>query len=316
MKRVVTLGLVLAMAFAGCLQLPEQGDVPDGDIDPSTGGTMTAKETKSDDATLCTSNFGLDNEDRFCATRTITVDGTLAGFPTLDVALETFNGAIAIKEARVGTWGAFVTMKARGESAAAATAKLDAIAFSWAHEDATGHFVEILADHDGEANNVEVSIELALPPTMIYQVVAGTSNGNIDVAKLRANALALSTSNGKITASGEVMQVSFDTSNGDIEADLTPVSSARWTLATSNGNIALQVPEGPKYGYSIEGETSNGEVDYGMRDGDKGECPAGSEYYTPPCTHRSFETRGFSSRDIQVHVTLDTSNGEVSASAK
>lgn len=313
MRRILTLALLPIVAFAGCLQLPDQEAAVDTEVDPATGGAMTGKEVRKDDVGVCTNNFGIDNDDRFCATRTITVDGTLRGFQTMDVAIETFNGDVTIGDAADGAWGFVATLKARGDSAAAATSRLDTIAFGWSHEDATGHFVEVSAKHEGEANNIEAAIELRMPRAIVLEVVADTSNGDVGLTGLRTSALSLSTSNGGIVAKAEVGQVSLKTSNGDIDADLKPLTSARWSLDTSNGDVTLVVPEGPSYGYSFEGDTSNGDVEYGMRDGEKGPCPQGSEYYTPPCNHRTFETHGFASRDIKVHAALDTSNGEVEA---
>lgn len=317
MSRLIALGLVLATAFAGCLQLPDDAaDAADVDIDPATGGSMSAKEVRKDDVGLCTENLGIggSNDDRFCATRTITVDGALAGFRAMDVSLDTFNGDIDILESAEGKWGFVATLKARGASAEAASATIDEIDFAWSHEDGSGHFVDVAAHYEGQANNVQAEIELRMPRSVLLTVVGDTSNGDITLTGSRSEGLALDTSNGDIVAKGaSVGQVSLTTSNGEIEAELTPISSGRWNLDTSNGDITLAVPEGATYGYSIEGSTSNGEVTYTLRDGEKGPCPEGSEYYTPPCNERTFETTSFVTRATKVTATLDTSNGEISA---
>jgi hypothetical protein len=317
MSRPIALGLTLILALAGCLQLPDDPDrLADDAREPRTGGMMSAEETRKDDATLCTGGVELTGDRRFCATRIVTVEGTLSGFSSLDVALETFNGDVRVSEGPDGRWGFVATLKGRGASAEAATAQVDAIDFTWAHEDATGHFVEVVAEHEGEAHDLEAEILLTMPRSLVMSVVAATSNGDVELAGGKTDKLALVTSNGDVLASGSAAQVSLTTSNGKIEADLTPTSDARWALTTSNGDIALAVPEGADYGYKLEGTTSNGEVDYTLRDGEKGPCPQGSEYYTPPCNHRTFETRGFDSRDVRVHATLTTSNGEIGASPR
>lgn len=111
--------------------------------------------------------------------------------------------------------------------------------------------------------------------------------------------------------SGKATQVDLGTSNGAIEATVEPTSSGRFSLATSNGPVTLRVPEDPSRGYDATGTTSNGEVAIQLRDGQKGDCPQGSQYYTPPCVHRTFRTSGFGGRSIQTLVTLATSNGDV-----
>lgn len=312
MRVFATIGILVSLAFAGCIQMPDEPSATvDEQRDPATGGEMTATESKKEDVGLCTSGLGLGGDGGFCATRTITVDGRLSGFATIDVALDTFNGDVTVKDGSDGHWGFVATLKARGDSADAARAALNEIAFSWEHESPSGHFVDVEAKHEGDANNVEAAIVLSMPRSVAMVIVASTSNGDVELAGGRTDGLALSTSNGDIIARGDATQVSLSTSNGKIDGDLRPVSDGRWTLETSNGEIVLKVPEGPSYGYEMEGSTSNGEVDYSMSDGDEGPCPEGSEYYTPPCNERSFKTRGFSSRDIQVHATLSTSNGEI-----
>lgn len=272
---------------------------------------MTATQTSSEASELCTDGIDL-GSNRFCAQRVVTVTGKIRGFERIDVALETFNGAIAIGTSAGDEWSFTATLRARGATANEAMANVESIDFSWAHEDATGHFVEVIAEYDGQNNDGRAtSIEIRMPRALLMRLSAATSNGQISLDGGRTDGLALTTSNGKIQASGEVTQVALTTSNGEIDADLRPIGDARWALTTSNGEITLKVPEGDAYGYSMQGQTSNGKVDYTLRDGEKGPCPQGSEYYTPPCNVRSFETDRFRARDQQVYASLTTSNGEI-----
>lgn len=309
MRPLGAIAVMSLLALAGCIQLP---DDPNEEIErqPSTGGTMTASETTTNTTEVCTSDIG-PIADRFCAERVVKVTGTLAGFDRLDVALETFNGAITIGQSSGDAWGFTATLRARGATAAEAMAKLDDIDFSWAHEDASGHFVEVIAEHDGSSDSRSVALDLSMPRSVLMRISAATSNGGVTLDGGRTDGLALTTSNGKIVAKGDATQVALTTSNGEIDAALRPIGDGRWALTTSNGEIALKVPEGDAYGYSIQGQTSNGEVDYTLRDGEKGACPQGSQYYTPPCNVRSFESSGFRGRDHQVYASLTTSNGEI-----
>lgn len=308
MRTFATLAVLGALVAAGCIELPaDPNELPPRE--PQTGGSMTAEESATQGSEICSE--GLLGADRFCAKRVVTVSGTISGLDRLDVALETFNGAISIEAGSGGAWGFTATLRARGATAAAAEAAIDDIAFRWAHEDATGHFVEVVAEHDGDSDGRSVAIELTMPRDVLMRLSATTSNGDVDFESGRTDGLALTTSNGRIEASGEVSQVALTTSNGKIEASLRPIGDGRWALTTSNGEIALEVPEGPAYGYSMQGQTSNGEVDYSLRDGEKGDCPQGSQYYAPPCNVRSFESSGFRSRDHQVYASLTTSNGKI-----
>lgn len=304
------IAVILGILVAGCIENP-QNDPAREDQEPRLGGEMTAAETQEEKTDLCTEgDLGL--TDRFCATRTIRVTGTIAGFDLLDVDLETFNGDIGIEEAAGESWSFTATLRARGATADEAARALDDIAFRWSHEDARGHFVEVVAKHEGDSASRSAEIQLRFPRATAMRIVAATSNGDITLAGARTDGASLTTSNGKIVAHGDATQVAFTSSNGDIEATLRPTASARWSLTTSNGDVTMSVPEGERYGYQIEGTTSNGEVDHELRDGTQGPCPEGSQYYTPPCDHRTFETRDLGRRPIRVTADLVTSNGDVS----
>jgi len=301
--------LALTLALAGCIALPEDANAIQ-EREPAAGGSMTASETRTQKSELCTSSLGIDGQ-RFCAERVVTVAGTLSGFERMDVSLETFNGAITIRESSGATWGFVATLRARGSTADAAMQALDDIAFRWSHEGRSGHFVEVEAEHEGSSDGRSVTLELRMPRDLLMRVAAVTSNGAVSLEGGRTDGLALTTSNGRISARGEVTHMALTTSNGKIDADVRPIGDGRWALTTSNGEIALKVPEGPAYGYSMTGTTSNGEVDFTLRDGTEGPCPQGSQYYTPPCNMRTFETSGFRSRDHRVSAALTTSNGEI-----
>ena len=302
--------LALMLALAGCITLPDEAD-PELPREPATGGSMSAAETSTQRSELCTDGIDLGADDRFCAERVVTVAGKISGFDRLDVALETFNGAITIGDSSGDSWGIVATLRARGSTAEEAMRRVDDIGFAWAHEDPTGHFVEAIAKHEGSSESRSVSLALTIPRSVVMRLAATTSNGAVTLDGGRTDGLALTTSNGKISARGDVTQMALTTSNGEIDADVRPIGDGRWTLTTSNGEISLKVPEGATYGYSMEGTTSNGEVDFTLRDGTKGECPQGSQYYTPPCNHRTFETRDFLARDHAVYAALTTSNGEI-----
>lgn len=308
MRRLTVLGLALLTTLAGCLTLPEEQDAAALEPPASGPATMTATESRRTDNGLC-GGLGLGGG-RFCATLTVSVEGTISGLAALPVSLDTFNGPVSITESKPGAWGFEAVLTAQGATAAEAASRLELITLEWAHERGGEHFLEVAASTE-RGEDLSASIALRVPRAVLLELAAETSNGPVEAKGIRASGLALGTSNGAIRVDAEAAQVSLDTSNGAIDAKITPIADGRWVLDTSNGAISLVVPEGPRYGYSIEGDTSNGEVEYGLRDGEMGPCPEGSQYYTPPCSERSFETHRYGSRDLRVQVRLDTSNGGI-----
>lgn len=312
MRRLLTLAMTIPLVLAGCIALPEDTQTAVPERESRTGGSMTAEESSKQDTAVCTQNILGGGDGRFCATRTITVDGALSGFATLDVELQTFNGDITLTESKGDAWGFVVTLQGKGSTAAEAESRLNDIIFEWAHEDTVGHFVEIVAKSPrGQSEGRSAEIALSMPRSVALVATIATSNGDVTIDGTRSAGLSIATSNGDIEATTEVTHVNFATSNGEVDAILTPIADGRWNIATSNGDITVTVPENARVGYEMEGTTSNGEVDYTLRDGTEGPCPEGSQYYTPPCNHRTFATSGFADRDTQVRVGMATSNGEI-----
>jgi Putative adhesin len=307
MRALLVTAVLLLMA--GCIAPPE----PPTSSTTTTAGPeeMTAKETRDQSAALCTDGIDLSNDNRFCATRTITVDGTISGIGKLEVDVGTFNGGVAFAPAPEGQWGFTATLKARGATAEDALANLDDIQFEWSHVSGSAHFLHALAKKEGSGNGYAAAFDVTLPPSITYVLAAQTSNGVVKVAGLRTDSLSAQTSNGMVDVDAAVTNVQLATSNGEIHAKLDPVGSGRLTLTTSNGRVDLALPEDARRGYEVEGTTSNGEVEIRLRDGRVGDCPQGSQYYTPPCSHRTFQTSGFAGRAVQSRVVVTTSNGDV-----
>lgn len=318
MIRLFPLLVVACLALAGCIEMPADPNAPGATRSTNSGGAMTARATQEDSVAPCSGGLGLPRSGAFCATRVVTITGTIDDLPRLDVSLTTFNGAIDVGTGDEGQWSVVATLEARSATAEGAKANLDNVELAWSHEERGSHFLDVEARQKVQAqagDGYAASLDVTMPRSLVMTLVATTSNGVIDVDGALTDGLALQTSNGQIKARASVTQVSLATSNGAIDADLTPTGSGRMTMATSNGAISVTVPEGPRHGYDIEGRTSNGEIDYDLRDGESGGCPGGSQYYTPPCTARDFRTHGFAERDIQSRMSLSTSNGAISVRA-
>ena len=303
----------LSLALAGCLQVPGM-DGPDANSsseatsstrDAGGDARMSATEAKREEAGTCSRGW--------CITRTVTVTGALADLDLLEVDLGTLNGGIKVTGGAEGSWRMVATLTTKASSRAAAEAADRDLTFAWSHMDGGSHFLEGKAEFEGRHNDVQrgADIEVVMPRSLVLRLVADTTNGGVTVSGVRTDGLSADTTNGGITVDADVTQVTLDTTNGGIDAKLRPTASGRITLDTTNGRIGLVLPEGETLGYDLEGSTTNGEVEIGLRDGTVGPCPEGGQYYTPPCNHRTFRTKDYESRAIRSQVQLGSTNGGV-----
>lgn len=316
MTRVLLVfAILLGAVGAGCIAPEQDSSLVTPPI--NSGGEMSAKESREDKAEVCPELTGdVTKGAQFCATRVIRVDGTISGLPKLSLDVATFNGAIDFTSGAGNAFSLVATLKARGTTEADAKSNLDAIDYAWSHVDGGSHFIQALAktkSSDGN-NGRAASIQLEVPSSITYVIVASTSNGAVHVKDLKTDGLAAHTSNGAIDLNVDATQVEATTSNGAISGTLKSSSSGRFVFTTSNGKIDVKVPEDNTRGYDAEATTSNGKVDITLTDGKKGDCPAGSQYYTPPCNHRTFTTHAYNARAIQTRIVATSSNGEISLS--
>ena len=302
----------LSLALAGCIQVPGM----DGEAGASTrmsadardaGGDakMDAREEKREEAGACSRGW--------CITQTVRAGGAISDLPLLEVDLGTLNGGIQVTGGPEGSWRMVATLTTKASSREAAEAAMRDLTFAWAHHDGGSHFLEAKAEFRGRHEDVQrgADIEVVLPRSLVLRLVADTTNGGISVRGVRTDGLSADTTNGGVTVDADVTQVDLGTTNGGIEANLRPTASGRITLDTTNGRVALTLPEGETLGYDLEGSTTNGEVDVSLRDGTVGPCPQGSQYYTPPCNHRTFKTRDYESRAIRSQVQVGSTNGGI-----
>ena len=309
---LLTLALLAAPALAGCIQVPSDPDAQDFDQAPvdTTGGSMTAREEKKEDSGVCTDGGTAAG---FCATRVVTVEGTISGISLLEVDLATVNGGITVRPSDGNEWTLVATLKASGSSVDDAKRRLETIVFTWSHQVGDSHFLDAEATMEGRNENYQrsASIEVTMPRAVALRLTAGTTNGGVTVKDVRTDGLHAGTTNGGIDVDASVTQVDLGTTNGGIDAKLKPTGSGRIHLGTTNGRIELSLPEDAERGYDLDASTTNGDVSITLRDGEVGPCPEGSEYYTPPCNHRTFKTTDYGSRAIRSSVQLGTTNGGI-----
>lgn len=316
MRRTVLLILfsLSSLSLAGCIEMPgSENDGASGDPNPTPGGSMTATEDIQESAGPCVGSGGAHP---FCATRVVTITGTLSGLASLEADLATFNGALIVKAGSAGSWGVVATLKGRGTTPDDARAALESITFTWGHESPSGHFLQAQAEAEGRGKDEwsrAADLEVTLPPEVAYRLVASNINGEATIRGLKTEGLSVSNTNGRIEVDATVMQVDLSTVNGAVDAKLTPTASGRIKASTVNGQVNLRLPEDAQHGYDLRGTTTNGEVEIRLQDGDVGPCPKGSQYYTPPCNDRTFKTRNFDGRAIRSQVAMSSVNGQVEA---
>ncbi len=307
LPRLVALALVAAALAAGCIQ-PSDPSVQDSPP-PNThnsGGNMTASEQRTD--STCAGNGG---DNAFCASRTVSVSGSLSGVAKMDVDLKTVNGHVNVKQGGTGSWSLVAVLKAYGATQEEANANLERVVYTWRHTDGTSHFVQAEARQPDDCRcNAQASIDATLPSDVVMVVTTETTNGAINVQG-KTDGLSAQSTNGAVSINADVTQVSLETTNGQIDATLRPTASGRIGAETTNGQVQLRLPEDATHGYDVTGRTTNGVVEIGLKDGDLGPCPQGSQYYTPPCNERTFKTHGFDQRAIQEIVSATGTNGRI-----
>lgn len=346
----LALVLVASAALAGCIAPPEDrsdpGVAPAGTSAPPAEGEMTAEESVEEREGQDTGNL----IPRFFAERVVTVTGTM-DLERLPVDLATFNGEIVLDGASGNAWSLVATLRGTGFTPQEAKANLDAIAFEWSHERDGGHHLAAKAEPEESAGLIAIhlggraaTLALVLPSDVVLtlsaatsngnvavtgvpadavslatsngnvavtgvtadSLAAGTSNGNVDVTGVTATVLDLATSNGNVAADAEgVETVSIGTSSGNVDARLVPGASGAIQVGTSNGNAIVRVPEADAFGYRAALATTNGNARVELEDGD-----AHAED-GPGGAAATFTTSGYNDRAIQVTVDVASSNGNV-----
>jgi hypothetical protein len=164
---------------------------------------------------------------RFTATEE--VSKTLRTEAAPHIVVETFNGAIEVLTGAEGKVKATVTKRAGGKTQEGAEDDLDNIDVSIEREKDVIHIVAVPRDHDAFRNR-GASVELEVPAGAVLE---------------------LTTSNAKISATGEVGDFTADSSNGGIHVE---GSNGKLKLHTSNAGITV------KGGGRLDLKTSNGPI--------------------------------------------------------
>jgi DUF4097 and DUF4098 domain-containing protein YvlB len=229
------------------------------------------------------------------------------------VVVETFNGAITVRNASDGKVEAVVTKVGSGATKEAAEADLKNVSVEYGQE---GDTVRIIARRTGPKTfgSSGASVELKVPAHSILSlttqngaittegvdrdITARSSNGEIEVLGAGGK-LDLQTSNGAIEIEAEQATVTAETSNGNV-AFAGSLAKGSHELVTSNGGIDLRLPATAQF--QFEARTSNGTVTNRFPGLQPRSGKAGS--------HRLAGRIG-SGAAAEIDVRLETSNGAI-----
>jgi hypothetical protein len=168
--------------------------------------------------------------------------------------------------------------------------------------------------------SVRTDVQIVLPQSPSYRVTLRSTNGRLRVEDLSATEIVLTTTNssiivervtaqsvnmrstnGSLRGTLDVANFTGTTTNGSIDLTLTPTTSGRYQLRTTNGRIGLELPH-PGAGYAIAADVSNGRVSVKLRN-----------FQAAEQSRRRVrgETAHFSAAAVQVRIEASTTNGSI-----
>lgn len=271
-----------------------QGAVASDQLTLTVTATFEVPEDESLSLAGCTDVETQRSTDGWRASFACQASGPTSSAKQLDA--DTVNGRVALDGASEGAL-ATVHAWARGDTEGEARQRASTI-------DVTVRVTEdeIVAraeapDWEDRGADVDVGVEQA---TLGGR--ADTTNGPVTFADVRTDGIAADTTNGPIrgdlSGSGDL---SFDTTNGAIDVAITPEDDTDIEADTTNGGIQLGLAEGDRVAYTIDAETTNGQI---TEDMDEAHLEGEED-------DARLVTDGGDDRPIQVTGNTDTTNGDI-----
>ncbi len=325
--------LALALLSAGCIGM--SGDEPlepadtQTDEDPrSSPGNMTVDRSEQ------TAEGMRENVPPFYSSRIVTIEGELT-LDRLPIDLATDNGPISVEVGAEDRYKLVANLTGYGLTPQTAEENRDDLTFTFdAGQPGDRQLLAHIEREDdggqspvstGDGGFSEGSLTLTLPPSLVGDLVASSTNGDVDVDGVTAERLELGSTNGDVsmadtqasdviieTTNGDVdaavtetRNVVLGSTNGDVDATLRPGESGTIEASTTNGGLELAVPEDAEHGYQAEAASTNGEVDIRLEDG------SADHQETTSSERATFRTDGFDQRPIRTAVALSSTNGDV-----
>lgn len=293
-----------AIEFGEAEILTDDGDVTASNV------TTGALDLKSD-------NGDVDIEGDLGELKILTDDGDLALTGTAGVSeVDTDNGEVTLD----GTFGDLTLATDDGDvtlSGEAGATELDSD-----NGDLDVHGVAFasldVSTDDGDVQGDEITTD---------GLDVRTDNGRVDLGGQLGDVNAR-TDDGDVLLSGDIGEGTFDSDNGkihvvgtmdsgeiatddgDVVLELTPETDGEIDVESDNGAVTVAVPEDDPYGYDVLAGTDNGDIEIGLNETeDRDDDPLSDESAIENSEHE--RTQGFEDRDIQVHLSATTDDGDI-----
>lgn len=335
-RRLLGAVVVVTVLTAGCMGMADQAPGEEETTEPTAtrsapsqqrNASMTAEETEREHEGVRA------NAPPFYASRVVTIEGLLT-LERLPIDLETVNGPIQVETGAEDEYRLVANLTGYGFTPQQAREQRARLSLDWdigqpgAHQlvahveqedqessgplSMGGHAKgaltltvpeSLLADLDAESTNGEVAVR----DLSAVSLVAGSTNGAIDLDQVTAEDIVASTTNGPIDATVDgTRSVSLESTNGAIDATVEPATSGSIQASTTNAKIDVAVPEDAEHGYAAEASSTNGDVDIRLEQGSTQDEGGG---YSGDAA--SFRTSGFEDRPMRTAVTLTSTNGDI-----
>lgn len=237
--------------------------------------------------------------------------------------IDSVNGRMTINTWDGDDYKLELEIKARGSSTADAERKLDDVEHIF--EDTLTQGVQELDLYFKVPRNLwinyQVTIMAYIPEDIAGSLDLDSTNGAItindfDNEELRAHAtngritcnqvtvdnLVLGTTNGVITGTIDASQANLDTTNGEITITVLGSRSGDYSLDTTNGAIEVDVLENNDIGYDLNLDSVIGSVKVDI---------SGIVYTTDQTRNKIGQTKGYSSKPIQIEIDAETTIGNI-----
>jgi hypothetical protein len=240
----------------------------------------------------------------------------------IQLIVNSVNGAIDIYSWSGETVKFDVEVKAKGNTNSQAEDRLADFLHDL-NSEASGTKQEISLNFpipSSDWSNYAVIINVYVPSRIIANYNLDTTNGEITLTEISGNSLNIETTNGAIilnNVKAQLLQVkttngairgtintpesSLTVTNGGIEISLSKISGEH-VFSTTNGGIDIKLPADSETGYMINLDTSIGSVDASLPN---------VNYSVDRTRTKIGETRDYSSKQVQIEITADTTIGAI-----
>ena len=245
--------------------------------------------------------------------------------PRIYLEIDNFNGPIQVSTLAAASYEVTVNIIAKGTSQQQADERLQEFIDNIRLGDTVVQDQHRLTLQYNIASNLysrySVAVDVRLPADALLEANLESSNGRISLSRVSGTILQLTTSNGALSLDdviadeitgqtsngrieGKIManQTQLSSSNGRMTLQLTPPLSGEYDLSTSNGPVRITLSPATNIGYNLDLATSNGDIDINLPN---------LVYTEDQRTSKKAATAGFDTKEIQVILKVDTSNGDI-----